>query len=309
MVLLLYEQEARRIEKSFFSTGYLEVPNALPDQRFFDHLYGLFEEFIEAIQNNLELERQIDAIGEEWLHHPDNFFFFSEAPPKFQDRTRRDDKADKLYAQFYFEFFCFLTERYGDLLGKFRSLRCFYSSLACLHYIALGVFLPLIRALDRTNPGLERRLFPEHRVPPIMIKILRYNSNTNWGTLPHYDKSGLSLIMNSDDANDENFVVGRHGDGILKPSDLKQPVRTSTPSNGRTSGIVIPGMCLQEAGFRRLKPTPHAVLPVTKSTNRHAVVAFWLVPEINPAGLITNVEFEGDTSNGGPSSQKSVFRL
>lgn len=283
------DEEAKKTALKLQNFGYIETPNILPTHEFFCQLYSAFDDFIALLLKNSELEILINNIAEDWRKLADHESFYAGAPPKFQDRTRRDDKAEKIYLQFCLEYFLFFS-RYKSIYQQYPEVKKLYDLLLRAHYAALQVFRPFVELLSVTNPGLEKVLLPKTCVPPVMLKLVRYEPSGNLGTAPHHDKSALTLLMNSDDQGNEKFAVGRCEDGWLKLSDLKPPLRQKPNERG---AILFPGMCLREAGFERLQPSPHCVLPVLGRKRRHSLIAFLLVPHLKTDALVTNVEFRG----------------
>lgn len=149
--------------------------------------------------------------------------------------------------------------------------------------------MPVVLALGENDERIIERLLPEGRRPAIIVRLIRYEPGPNSGTKAHHDKSGLSVILDSDDPDEDYFVLGRYGSSSM--AELHRPYRHQASRGAWTSAIVFPGLCFQEAGFSWIKPTVHAVRPFSEERQRHAVVGFLLVPYLDMKHLQTTLDF------------------
>lgn len=275
------------IEAQFERCGYVEICEGVPTRDDYDGLYRSFDTFVEAVGQDPAVESALNESGRRWLSSRNTSMWYSGVPPKFEDRTRRDDKAEKLYCQASQEYVEYCRSR-NPVLYQVAAVCALYEHIEQIIESAVPILLSVIDQLTESNPGLRDRLYAPHRYAPVILRVIRYHRTTNFGTQPHVDKSGLSLVLdNSDSRLSEKLVIASN----KRPTELTLADLHSPRRRCPGSAILIPGRCLQDVGFLDLPPSPHAVLPMD-TERRHSVIAFWLVPNFSMDQLITDVPFK-----------------
>ncbi|NER97247.1 MAG: hypothetical protein F6J86_25950 [Symploca sp. SIO1B1] len=219
----------------------------------------------------------------EWLAKGDNDSYFCGVPAAFRDRAKTEGKRNKAYLQWLLEF-SVSPQFAATQVSKFPAMKTITEKLTELHHYCAGQMTPILSELIDVYPQFGERYDPR-RPLPLVFKVVRYNhSPGRFATDPHFDKSGLSAILQADDPR----VMWRVGKGnpcrlsqAIAPFDYPEDPTAPSPS------IIFPGLCLEEAGLE-VSPTPHFVLPVEERNYRHSVIAFLLVPHLtNPDNMNT----------------------
>ena len=103
----------------------------------------------------------------------------------------------------------------------------------------------------------------------------------------HFDKSLLTLVMHASDVAEDKFLIG--------PNPLVSPGQTMRPVDRYVedpllpgTGLLFPGGLWTKIGVRAIKPSPHAVEPVTGDGVRYSTIAFLMLPEANLDDVITS---------------------
>ena len=95
---------------------------------------------------------------------------------------------------------------------------------------------------------------------------------------PHFDKSVLTLIWDSDDDNNDCLLICENTKNPNLKA-LKKPERRYAQSVDQTSAILIGGLALPIMRID-VEPTLHGVA-LPKKEYRHAIISFMLLPGID----------------------------
>lgn len=256
--------------------GFLILEDAMPNQCWFDEFYKVADELIDTMDEELTLEWR--SAAQDWLKKNDNHDYFCGVPACYRDRTKQSGKRDKVYIQWIYELF--LSEQFqATKVAKLPASKILGQYLLELQKRCSEHLQPLMEQLFQTYPDFKKR-FHHDRPLPIVMKLVRYNYNENrFATNPHFDKSGISMLLNS---NDEK-VRWRIGEGNPCPlSSLHAPMEYPQDRETNHPILLIPGLFLQSAGID-VEPTPHCVLPVKNRRHRHSIIAFLMIPHTKNA--------------------------
>jgi hypothetical protein len=184
----------------------------------------------------------------------------------------------------------FVKNHFPTLLSHNRELNIFFDLSEALWDLSAKILHPIILALDQETEffGLRKILIRRNRSFPVILRLIRYEPGPAIATPLHFDKSALTLHMNSNDSSGDRFLIGPGGRRDISITDLV-PIGGRKNETGATHAIVFPGLFLNTIGFDYLPPTPYAALGMPNSQYRHTLVAFWLVPFLISEHLITNV--------------------
>ncbi len=263
--------------------GFLEVGNPLYLQEDYHQLYRCFDDWIDLMTEDEALFLKMKSIEEEFLSFEELRLRYCSTPPSYRDPIRdMQKKHNKIYFQFIKEHYDLLQEKYPDLLQRCPK---FFEEMMRIDQLAKKIFLQVLEELAQDSPGIKETLFGKHKSLSVVSKIVRYKKTDQWGTTPHFDKSGLSLIWDSSDINHDSLVLCSDSEhpSIAK---LSLPFRKFTYEQGLNSVILIPGSCLSRVGYD-IKPTLHGVLPI-KQEYRYAVISFALIPDIDTKDIPTD---------------------
>lgn len=279
------------LENNLRVNGFHVIAKSLPPRLWFQKLYETYDRVLDELQHDPVLIEDLDDHMRAWQAVDDNKDYLGGTPPTFRDRGERADKEDKTYFQFSRAFY---TSRFfaGSLIAKLPAMKELLGYMSELHDIAARLFGESFLALEEDHPGITRAMSVNATTPPIVVKAIRYNANPERfaENNAHYDKSALTLILNSDDPDTLVRVAPFNASGVSRKSFCKAvdyPASLAAPNDA----TLISGLCLQEAGFPDLAPTPHYILPIDRPYARHSVVAFYLVPGMCTESFLTKVPF------------------
>lgn len=283
------------IARDLGSQGYHVFRDALQPRRWFTSLYAAYDKVSTLVADKPQLLRQWEAAYVQWQAEGDNKAYFADVPPFFKNRSplpTSSAKRNKEYIQFCLDFAESPAYRTSSLavIGEFREL---VELMTELHYTSDRLFWRAIRSITDDESMMRRRLRPAGRVAPIVLKAIRYNYDPKrFATDPHYDKSALSLLLHSDDRH-VSYGVAAHTSEPVRCTELRAPIDYPLSDDAPNHGVLISGLCFQKIGVG-IGPSPHAVLPVTSSKWRHAIVAFYLVPYLDTTDMHTAAPFVND---------------
>lgn len=267
--------------------GYATLRRSMPSRYNFGALYALFDQVANIHCFEKQQNSRIKAEADAWQMMAGNQAAYAGAPMGFNDRRARTDKAEKYYFQYCREFHYYLRSHHASTYYQCPVFAAFAEKLFELSDLADGIFRGLAKELDNGAGNLSRVLFGNCGTPSILLKVLCYEPSTTWGTVPHFDKSALSLVMNTDDVERENFRIGQYRPGITT-EELTAPDRIVEDGTAPGNALLFPGMCLYAIGESQIMPTPHGVLPVSNNRRRHSLIAFLLAPGIDTSAMETN---------------------
>ncbi|MBY0264148.1 MAG: NUDIX hydrolase [Holosporales bacterium] len=208
----------------------------------------------------------------------------------YRDCTAEDRKHDnKKYFQFSQEYADFVRTTHKGVLEAYPLLADFFTKVEAVDAGAKRLFKELLTPLQTTHPDLVQAMYKGRGEQlTVITKVLSYDPSTEeLGTSPHYDKSGVTIILDNDDQVNDRLVVGPHHQPF-DFSKLKAPQRQFDGNGTYSSALFIAGSLLRHQGIA-IDPTPHAVLPVKSQHNRHSLIAFALLPYIDMNGPPTTI--------------------
>jgi len=282
--LLKKPQKNQTLINDFCEQGYTELKNQYFSKEFYRKTYNAFDNVIELFSEDPSSNNIISNVEKDFGNHFQAIF--SGAPTGYRDCRKIATKKDqKIYFQFCKEFYSLMLEKYSEVLIKFDILRVFFESLSTIDEKAKILFNQAIDNLEHDVSGLRDVLFRNRENLTVITRILRYESNHQFCTSPHYDKSGLTLVLDNSDLQNDKFRIGPH----MKNFDMSlllPPNRQFDGYKNSTSTLLFPGACLKKIGLN-INPTPHVVLP--SETRRYAIVVFCLVPHIDTKDIQTTI--------------------
>ena len=274
-----FSEEHRRREfpmsyvERFRRDGHAVFDRFLPSRIWFDELYAAADLLIEELTDELAAEWRQAAF--DWLAEGDNGSYYCGVPPAYRDRAGIAGKRNKAYIQWCLEHA--RSPRFAATrVARLEPVRILSRKMTELHEICSGAFESILADFAEPYPQLVAR-FDEGRPLPIVFKLVRYNQSPNrFATDPHFDKSGLSMILRADD----ETVRWRIGQGNpCRISEMSAPFEYPRDHAEPNPAVVFPGLCLEAAGVD-VAPTPHFVLPVEQKRYRHSTIAFLVVPHL-----------------------------
>lgn len=268
--------------------GYVVFDRSLPDRRWFESIYQLYDDFVDGLTPESSAELRQSALA--WLQTKNMYNYYCGAPAGFRDRHGMSGKRDKSYLQ-WCRPFARSAEFTATVAAGTDAMQKLCRRLDYLESVCARLFQGVLDDIGQRYPDYLSRYDPE-RPLPIIIKMLRYNRNpSQFATDPHNDKSALSLILHADDSS----VRWRIGRGKNCPlSAMVAPFAYPESPTASNHSVLFSGLCLEDAGVE-LPPTPHFVMPVERGDYRHSVVAFLLTPDLpSTATMSTQASFVHD---------------
>lgn len=263
--------------------GFLEIGNPSYLRKDYQHLYHSFDRLIDLMSEDPAFFHAMRASEQEFLSSEELKLRYCGTPPSYRDPKKDiQKKHNKIYFQFIKEHYDLLKE--GHPL-EFEQCSEFFEEMMRIDQLAKNFFSAVLENLAHDCPNIKEAMFGKHEDLTVVSKIVRYRKTDHWGTTPHFDKSGLSLIWDSSDANYDSLVLCID---LQQPSidKLEKPARKFTYDQGLNSVILIPGSCLSKMGIDIL-PTLHGVQPL-KQEYRYAVISFALIPNIETKDIATD---------------------
>jgi hypothetical protein len=284
---------AMSVSSRFREIGYDVVEQTVADSHF-SAVDETFASFVAEIAERKEVQHALDDLQAKWMTNKKRCSYYDGAPMGFRDRTGRSDKEAKRYFQYCQEFGQLARLECPDLFRVSKTIATLICLLDSCAASAETAMLTYIRMLAEEYPGIDAVLTRKDRPAPVLLRLIQYASSPVLSVVPHVDKSALTLHMHSNDGPSERFIMGKP-DEFPRLSTMKAVERASEAGE---RALVFAGALLREAGFD-VPPTPHAVFGGTSSVPRQALVAFWLVPNLNTDHLTTDVPFVEDLPTPG----------
>lgn len=274
---------------NILETGYYEFQNNYFTKLYYRRLYNYFDNFIELISKIPSFEEKVNDFEVKFLEiyrEP-----FCGTPTGFRDCSKKLNKKDqKIYFQFCTEYYSLIKrdEKARALLDEFVFLKIFLNYLDMISNKSKILLNESIDTLERDVPGLRKTLMGDRKELTVVIRLLRYYGGSDkLCTSPHFDKSGLTLLLDNNDPVDaEKFIIGPYRDQF-DPNQLSKPKRQFIGNKNYSSTLLFPGACLK-LGNLPMNPVPHAALPAP-AQHRYSLIAFCLVPNINTTVIQTTV--------------------
>ena len=282
---ILRKKDCAGIYGALRSQGFHEIGNRQFLKNDYKKLYGDFDCFIQLMEDDKSFSGRIHALEGEFSAMEEYRARYCSAPPSYRDPRERAKRFDKIYFQFIKEHLHLMEKSHPDLFSYNHDITAFFEGMKAVDTMAKGMFVKIIDSLEVSMPGIKSTLYGKHKELTVISKIVRYKKTDQWGTTPHCDKSGMTLIWDSDDKSNESLLLC---EDVQHPSvtKLKRPCRSYTLREDVTSAILIPGLACTKVGID-LKPTVHGVAPI-KNEYRHAVISFLLVPDIDLSDSVSD---------------------
>ena len=274
------------IWQEVFARGVARIAPPLPAW-VWQHLYDALDAFADFVAANPEYATVFDTTAKAWQAERGLEFsgYFS---PYFRNRIGQAGKDQKYIFQICEPYFRYLADRHPRLLALPAFARLADAALAVL-YSLHAAMLPLMSSLRDAHPGLHAALMQGEVMPPVVLRLLHYRGDGRFFTDPHVDKSAVTVIVNTDDPEDDPCLVFAPSTvGTLLLSEFR-PVRKR-----QDEAIVFLGAAGREAGLSGCAPAPHAVRPSRVPRTRHSAIFFWLLPGIDLKSFSTAVPFVDD---------------
>lgn len=274
--------------------GFVELKNGNFLKKDYTELYKQFDVFIDAMRHQ-NLSEPIYEAEEKFLLLAGQKDRYCSTPPSYRTPGVHTQKRfQKTYFQFIKEHYQFLQSCYPGLLLTHCNALDFLKYMSIIDQISKLYFNLIIDKIETQYPGTKKLMYGRHNELTVVTKIVKYDKTDTWGTSPHVDKSGFTLIWDADDDQESLLICENTSNPSI--SALKRPLRMFSNQRDATSAILIPGACLSKVGIN-IKPTIHAVAPFMQSS-RHAVVSFALIPDIDTSDIETDF-VENSLSNHG----------
>lgn len=281
-----FNVSSERIYETLKEKGVVELSNPFFSKEDYNRLYESFDYFIELIKNDKNLLEKLTHTEKEFLSMENLSNQYCSTPPSYRDYLEHTQKRhDKIYFQFIKEHYELFKSAYPELLQSNPQIQEFFEQMVKIDEMAKKMFNVVVSGLQEKHPEVENCLLGKNREFTVVTKIVRYEKSDKWGTTPHFDKSGLTLIWDSDDEDHDSLLVCEKN---LDPNvaDLKKPKRNFANMDKVTSTLLIVGSCLSKVGIN-INPTLHGVSSINKD-RRHSVISFALVPNIDTSDLQTD---------------------
>jgi hypothetical protein len=268
------------------SEGFFEVANQQFLKTDYNDLYKKFDTFIDLMSQNPDFAGMMYFSEKSFLSSPKQKSRYCSAPPSFRNpREHPTKRFNKIYFQFILEHYALIKQEHAEYLTTNPDAQKFLGAMLSVDQIAKDIFSAAIEAIDKKCPGFKQTMYGKHGELTVITKVVRYEKIDGWGTTPHFDKSALSLVWDSNDDNDDSLLICENR---LHPSleALVKPIRGYSHKKDTTSAILIAGSAFSKVGID-IKPTLHAVAPIQKQY-RHAIISFLLIPDIDMSDLKTD---------------------
>jgi len=269
----------------FASVGWVTIPPVLPSVGQCQRTYSFLDEVLDGLSDPA-VAAALDAVTRRWLADEDRRRRWWHIPPGFRDRVEEAGRPDKSYVQTVpgFSRLLRLSPEGEYLATRLPALSKLLFHLDAIAAEATEIFIDIANALDQ-HVAIKRATMIDVK-PTVVVKAIRYEPGTAWGTEPHRDKSALSMICWSDEPTSHLAVAPTRAQPTA-PADF-QPVDAPPESVAGTGATLLVGGTLELAGVP-MKPSYHAVLPVESRRPRHALIAFLLVPYLDADTMETTL--------------------
>lgn len=280
--------------------GATRVPAPLPRFLWRD-LYTSFAAFAEVASSRPEYADTFDRKAKAWqVESGLRLHFSGYFSPYYRDRMGQAGRDNKKVIQFCEPYYRYLCETEPQLfeLAEFRTL---VDGMMAALYSSLAAYTPLVYALKDIDPKLAETLLPREMMPPVAIRLIRYQGDNYYFTNPHVDKSAITVILDTDEPEDSPCLVfapqGRGSAPLL--SEFAPVLRREGEA------LVFLGAAPREAHYPNLLPAGHAVRSLESPRVRNVAIFFWLLPGIDLAKFDTAIPFVNDLGQARPMAPKS----
>lgn len=289
-IVLVFSLSSNNSFEELNSKGFIEIANTIFLKEDYRRVYDSFSKFIDAMTLDTEFSQKIRASEKEFLQLTEQKIRYCSAPPSYrnpkQDPTKRHNK---IYFQYINEYWQLIKEKYQFEIESKPEVLKFFDGMQQIDTMSKKMYSIILDEFEKNSPGIKKLFYGNHGELTVITKIVRYEKAEpdRWGTTAHYDKSGFTLIWDSNDDNDDSLLIC---DDLINPSldKLIKPVRTFSGKEEVSSTILIVGSALSKLGIN-IKPTLHGVAPIKKH-HRFAIISFLLIPDIDMSDIKTDFE-------------------
>src|SRR5581483_9817476 len=125
----------------------------------------------------------------------------------FRDCTQKKGKKDqKIYFQFSQEYYNLVNKKYSYVLEEYGFFKLFLEYLHNIDIKAKMLLNSAIGCLNNDFSNLGKVLYKGRNELTVILKIIKYYGNGELCTPPHYDKSGLTLVLDNNDMVNDRFI-------------------------------------------------------------------------------------------------------
>lgn len=257
----------------FKENGYVELRNDDVLRDDYDSLYEAYDVFYSDFKKD-ELLRQFLIEADKDFKSQDVAKPFANAPVGYR-YSENHGKNNKSFYHFTKEYYEFLLKKENPSVESFLSLKRLLEKLSIVDSYSRHNFSNLINKINGEVNGLKDIMYGGTENLTIITKVVRYEkSSGSLSSHPHYDFSGLTLMLDNSDINDENLLLSPYRSEITLDS-FKKVSRIYGNSKDYSSCLFIPGLALKLKNLS-VPPTPHMVLAIEKP--RFALISFAMVP-------------------------------
>ena len=272
------------VAKAWKTSGYVELKNTYLMDPFYTKLYETFDNFIEELERHPDLRTHLTEVEKKFRESSEGKFICS-VPLGAKDRTGCQEKDHKYYFQFTQAYASMLKKIHPKLFAQYPVLTAFFDKLNVVYKSSEYMFDQVLQHLRTQNTDLDSVMRKEGKLA-IVLKVLVYYSEDHGGTSPHYDKSGLTLILDNDDRGPESLMLCPY-QKRFNAAKLAPVTRVYQKNASQSSALLIPGALLEHTGVQ-IPPTPHAVKSFQKNV-RHALIAFALTPDTDVSTVSSQI--------------------
>ncbi|MCL5875227.1 MAG: hypothetical protein M1114_02030 [Candidatus Dependentiae bacterium] len=274
------------IYQSIREQAFCEFSNDMYLKNDYEALYRNFGLFIDRMDSDPDFAERISKSEQAFLADSELRNRYCAAPPSYRDPRRNSSKRhDKVYFQFISEYYDFVKDKYSDLLVSSCEFEQFMEGMKRLDEVSKKLFGQALNQLENDIPDIREKIYGDYDKLTVISKIVRYEKSEKWGTTPHFDKSTLTLIWDSNDDDNDCLLICKDSNNYSMQSLIK-PERMYAHQEESTSALLITGLALPAIGMD-INPTLHGVAPI-KSDYRYAVISFLLAPHVDMSQMKTD---------------------
>lgn len=263
------------ILNDFSNQGYHEMHNPYAGKDFFDLTYATLDKFEIFIENNPVWFEKLSQAENVYLNSSANNLYGN--PPIGYVDERKSGKNKKLYFHYTENYDLFLTEHYPELIAFSSEFQQLLEISRKLLSLSKNQIEEALVEIDTEIPLSDHMYYSIDKLA-ILVKIVRYEKSNFSGSNPHYDFSGLSILLDNSevDSEKETLLIAPYKEDLVF-EDFSRPIRKYERLNTSSSALLIPGLALKHLQIN-IEPTPHAVLK--QDQTRHAIIVFAMIPDI-----------------------------
>jgi hypothetical protein len=271
--LLCLSLHANPLLDNFEKQGYHEIQNETHGTLFLNRTYSKLEELATFIETHPRWQERQQKIDRAYLKSAENKIY-GEPPIGFVDQSK-SGKNKKVYFHYTRDYHHYLRTHYRKQLSKSKPLRNFFAMLCEIASNSEKQFKNSIDALSK-DVDLSKVMYKKDGSLALLVKVVRYEKSDQLASSPHVDFSGLSLLYDNNEVEDESLLLTPYKEQISW-ADFSRAKRKYGRTEKTSSLLLIPGLALKQLSIP-INPTPHAVLAQTKV--RWAIIVFAMVPDV-----------------------------